>query len=453
MSKKSVTQFFKEDKPAYASYDNIRKLPCFIDSFKASQRKLIWTAFTKANKEYVKSETFANITALHTAYVHGAGSLAGVLATLVQNFPGTCNYQLLMGNNGGWGNRLLSNGVAAPRYTRIKLADITEVLFNKIDREIVDKQWFEGQWIEPKYLIPIYPTILLNPSEGLSTGFASRIYSRDPNEVISYIKKKLNGVEKPRCSLLPWFKDYKGEIRINQETNGYECVGVIEQNNMTSYTITELPIGLEYPKYIEYLDKLCDDKVIIDYSDKCNPKTNELIFEIKTTRDFTRKHDNFESLYKVFKLVKSLPENLTCIDNNNRAKEFSSVQEILDEFINIRLEYYQKRKNYIVESLKNNLIMLASKYHFIKGIVDETIIVNKRKKDNIEAQLDKNDKIHRIDGNYNYLLSMPIHSLTQERMEELKSQIDEKKEEYKIAKNTTIETMWLNDLHELKKYI
>lgn len=451
MGKKSITTFFKEDKPAYASYDNIRKLPCFIDSFKASQRKLIWTAFAKASKEYVKSETFANITALYTAYVHGAGSLASVLATLVQNFPGTCNYQLLLGNDGGWGNRLLSNGVAAPRYTRIKLAPITDVLFNKIDREISEKQWFEGQWIEPKHLMPIFPTIFLNPSEGLSTGFASKIYSRNPHEIISYIKKKLSGTENPRSPLLPWFKGFIGSIRVNLETNGYECTGVIEQNNMTSYTIKELPIGVDYIKYIEYLNKLCDDKVIVDYVDKCDPKTNTLLFEIKTTREFTRSHEDIESLLKVFKLVKSLPENLTCIDENNRARVFGSVQEILNEFIAMRLKFYQKRKDYMLESMKNNLIKLASKYYFVHGIVNETIVVNKRRKENIIAQLEKIDKIKPIDGSYDYLLSMNIVSLTHEKLEELKKQIEDGKEEYKKTKDTSIQDMWLADLKEFQK--
>jgi DNA topoisomerase-2 len=251
--------------------------------------------------------------------------------------------------------------------------------------------------------------------------------------------------------LLPWFKGHLGKVEYNKELNRNESFGIIERNNMTSYTITELPIGIDYSKYCVFLDKLCENGTIQDFDDLCDPKTDKILFNIKTSRDFTRKHEDDRKLYETFHLIKSLPETLCFIDDSNKVVEFSSVQEILDEFIKIRLKYYQKRKDYIIESIKNNLIMLASKYHFVKGIVDETIIVNKRKKDNIEAQLDKIDKIHRIDGNYNYLLSMPIHSLTHEKLEELKKMIDEKKAEYKETKETSIQTMWLNDLHELKK--
>lgn len=447
---KTTTDFFINDKPAWATYDATRKLPNFIDGFKISQRKLIWTGFSKLQKDWMKTEAFCNIVALDTVYIHGSTNLCGVCASITQDFIGACNYPYFTGNDGGWGSRLITRE-SAPRYTKLKLSDITKKLFNSIDNEILEKQYFEGQYIEPKYLIPVFPTIFLNTSNGITAGFSSSIYSRKPDDIISYIKKKLNGTERPRMDLPPWFKNYNGEIRFNQETGQYESVGKIEQNNMTSYTITEIPVEMSYLKYIEILDKLEEDKIIQSYEDKCDPRTNKMRFEIRTTREFTRKHNDLESLYKVFKLIKSLPEQYNCIDENNRVREFSSIQEILDSFIDIRLKIYDKRKAYIIETLKNALIMLASKYYFIKGIVEGTIIINKRKKDNIEAQLDKFDKIHRIDGTYNYLLAMPIHSLTQEKMDELKFQINQKKEEFKTAKETTIQDMWINDLTEFKK--
>lgn len=450
IKQRTVSDFFKNDKPSWATYDALRKLPNFIDGFKISQRKLMWTAFSKLQKEWMKTETFCNITSLDTAYVHGSGNLCGVCSSLVQDFIGMCNYQYLLGNDGGWGSRLITRE-SAPRYTKLKLAEISKKLFNPIDNQILEKQYFEGQWIEPKHLIPIFPTIFLNLSNGITAGFSSSIYSRNPQDVISYIKKKLSGTEHPRVELAPWFKGYKGTIRFNEETKQYESVGNIMQNNMTSYTINEIPVETSYQKYIEILDKLEEDKVIQDYNDKCDPRTNEILFEIRTTREFTRNHQDIESLYKVFKLVKSLPENLNCIDEDNHVKEFNTIQEILDKFICLRLKYYQKRKDYLVEDIKNSLIKLASKYYFVKGIIDGSIIVNKRKKDNIITQLEKIEKIKPIDGSYDYLLQMPIHSLTQEKLEELKKQIEEGKEEYKKTKETSIQDMWLADLRELQK--
>ena len=237
----------------------------------------------------------------------------------------------------------------------MSLSEITKHLFLDADNKILEQQFFEGDYIEPKYFMPIFPVLFLNGSTGMSTAYAHNIFPRDPSEVISYIKKKLAGTERPRLELAPWFRGFNGSVRKNEESGFYECVGVIERNNTTSYTIKELPIGMEYSKYIEHLDKLCDDKIIVDYDDKCDTKKDNILFEIKTTREFTRKHEDIESLNKVFKLVKSLPENFTCIDENNRAKSFETVQDILDNFIDIRLKFYQKRKDYLLKTMVDKL--------------------------------------------------------------------------------------------------
>ena len=92
-------------------------------------------------------------------------------------------------------------------------------------------------------------------------------------------------------------------------------------------------------------------------------------------------------------------------------------------------------------------------YLFVEGIVKKTIVVSNRKKADVEAQLDKVQRIIRIDGSYDYLLALPIHQLTTEKLDELKKQIQDKKDLFKTTKETTVETMWTNDLHEFKKVL
>ena len=452
MDKRTLTEYYENDVPAYGSYDNIRKI-CGIDGLKLSQRKIIYSAFKRCYNSWLKTDTACAQCQIDTNYIHGAANLEGVIDGLAANYVGSNNYSLLTGNSGGFGCRIRPCP-SAGRYTRIKLSDISKKLFLEVDNNILERQYFEGQYIEPRFLVPVFPVMFLNGSNGMSTGFSNDLLPRNPVEIIEYIKKKLNGTEKPRMSLLPWFKGHLGKVAWNEELQRNESFGVITYNNMTSYTITELPIGIEYQKYVEFLDKLCENGTIQDYDDKCDPKTDKIFFNIKTTREFTRKIDNDErKLYETLHLVKSLPEVLCCIDESNRVREFNSVQEILDMFISIRLKFYQKRKDWLVEDLKQKLTKLASKYYFIKGVVDGTIIVSKRKKDNIIEQLEKIDKICKVDGSYDYLLAMQISSLTVEKMEELKKQIEDGKEEYKTVKSTTIQDMWLADLHELKKVL
>ena len=449
MDKRTLTEYYENDVPAYANYDNIRKLNG-IDGLKLSQRKVVYAAFKRCYNSWLKTDTMCAQTQIDTNYIHGAANLEVVIDNMVANYVGANNYPLLIGNSGGFGCRI-SPRPSAGRYTRIHLADIAKKLFLEIDNEILEKQVFEGDEIEPKFFVPIFPVMFLNGASGMSTGFSNEILPRNPAEVIEYIKKKIAGTERPRMQLLPWFKGHFGKVEFNKELNRNESFGVVTRNNTTSYTITELPIGTEYQKYVEFLDKLCDNGTIVDYDDKCDPKTDKILFNIKTTREFTKKHTDERKLYDAFHLIKSLPEVLCCIDENNRVKEFNSIQDILDMFINIRLKFYDKRKKYILESLKSKISELVSKYTFVLGIVKKTIVVSNKKKDDIIKQIDPIDKIIKIDGSYDYLLRMPIHSLTTEKLAELKQQIIDTKAEFDKVKATTIQDMWLGDLHELKK--
>lgn len=451
MKKRSVTEFFRQDKPAHSSYDNLRKIPSYIDGLKVSQRKLIWTAFAKAFKDYVKTETFVNLAALYTNYMHGAASLGVVCEGLTQEFVNAANWAYFDGGGTGWGCRQIPVA-SATRYTKLKLSKAAMAVFDKADEMVLEKQFFEGEYIEPKVFVPVFPAIFLNPSEGLSTGFSSKIWSRDPKAVISYIRKKLSGTERPRCDLRPWFRNFKGQVR-KTEDGTYECLGAVTCKNTTTYEITELPVGADYAKYIEQLDAMVEDKAIASYVDECDPKTNSVLFKIRTTREFTRKHPDEDSLLKAFKLIKSLPENLNCIDENNCVREFKSVEEILDAFIDVRLKTYGKRKSWLLKELKSNAESLVAKFVFCKAVIDGKVVVTNRKKADIEAQLAKVDKVFKKDGSYDWLLSMPVHSLSIEKMGELKRQIDEVVARYNAVKAKDEKTMWEEDLKKFERFI
>lgn len=449
MNKRDISDFYEKDVPAYASYDNLRKLSG-VDGLKISQRKILWSAFKRCYSEYVKTDTMCAQTQIDTAYIHGAANLEGVIDTMAASYVGSNNYPLLTGNSGGFGCRI-SPRPSAGRYTRVRLSEIAKKVFDQSDSEILDRQFFEGQWIEPKFLVPVFPLLFLNGSDGISTAFSGSICPRDPAEVIEYIRKKLNGTERPRLKLLPWFRGHAGKVEFNAETGRNESFGAVTKNSMTWYTVTELPIGVDYQKYVETLDKMSDSGIIQNYTDKCESTTDRIQFEIRTTREFTRNHEDERSLYEAFKLVKSLPETLCCIDENNRVREYKDVQEILDSFIEIRLRYYDKRKKHVLETMKAEIEKLVSKFLFCDGIIKKTIKVADVKKADIVKQLEKIAKIVKADGSYDYLLRIPISQVTKEEIESLKTKIKGMNEEFKRIKATTIQDMWLSDLDAFKK--
>lgn len=459
MTEKSISDFYKEEVPSYASYDLIRKCSSYIDGFKNAHRKIIWTMlenFGNPNTRTKTSQMSATVS-LKSMYLHGETNLDGSLCTLAQSFVGANNYPLVTGH-GNFGTRF-SPEPAASRYTFVSISPLVSKLYDK-DRPLCKGQLFEGSMIEPAYYVPVFPTLFLNGSDGISTGYKQTIYPRNPKEILKYIRSVLKKSDKiPHIeNALPWFKGFLGETKLIKEKDANGNVsekvmnyGVIEKVNSNTLHISEIPITYTYASYIKVLDGLVEKGVIEDYEDLSDPKTDKFEFTIKVKRVFFEGNQDSQSWIKVFALVKPLNEQLNCIDENNRIREFNNIREIIDAFMKIRLEFYAKRKEYLLKMYFDEIMLDASKYTWCKGIIDESIVIKNKKKDDIVKQLDKIDKIIEKDGSYNYLLNMPMSSITKEKMTELTEKIKALKDKIKELQKKTIEEMWLADLDEIEK--
>ena len=67
--------------------------------------------------------------------------------------------------------------------------------------------------------------------------------------------------------------------------------------------------------------------------------------------------------------------------------------------------------------------------------------------------MEKIEHIIKVDGTFDYLTSMPIHSVTKEKMNELKNKIAELKEKFKTIKAKTVQELWIEDLDTFLKEI
>jgi DNA topoisomerase-2 len=157
-----------------------------------------------------------------------------------------------------------------------------------------------------------------------------------------------------------------------------------------------------------------------------------------------------DDIIKVLKLEESETEIYNTLDEHGNLKIFESVTDIIKYFVNFRLTFYQKRKDFILNRLQQELKVLSQKGKFIKLILDGKIIVNNQPKDKIISQIETNG-LEKIDDSYDYLLRLPIYSLTKEVFEKLKEDFTHKKEEIKGVELWTPNGMYLEDLQELKK--
>ena len=448
MKPKNIQNFCENEFISFAGYDVYRKIANIMDGLKISSRKILYTCIENNKKnELKKVETLANKVAEYTDYKHGATSLIGVTVGLAQRFTGSNNIPLLK-VDGNFGTRIIPEA-SAGRYISTCCENYVNILFNSKDKEILNKQYNEGKLIEPKFYVPILPMILINGAVGLSIGYAQNILPRNKKEIIEYIKCKISG-KKYKNKILPYYNGFKGDIE-EISPNTFLIKGKIELNKGIGI-ITEIPINISYKKYIQILDNLINENIITNYKDKCDISTDNILFEVKFNPTVYQEilNNNFD-VYEKLKLKTIEIENYTCLDIDNKIHTYNTIYELLDDYINIRLKYYDLRKNYWLQKYNEKLKFLCSKILFIENIIDNKIIINKQTNDKIIEQLEKNQYIIKYENSYDYLINMPISSLTIEKINEFKNEIIKINKMYKELQNSDLETLWKNDINNFLK--
>jgi len=446
--KQTYDSFINNELIEFSMADNLRSIPNVMDGLKPSQRKVLYTLFKKNYKDEVKVNTLAGSITETTSYHHGQTSIEGSIIGMAQNFISSNNLNLLE-PKGQFGTRLKGGkDASASRYIFTKLNSITRNIFIKEDDNILNYLNDDGYLIEPEFYTPIIPMILVNGSDGIGTGWRSDIPFYDINDVVDYCINKII-YKRKNIELHPKYKNFKGSIEWDDKNNRYTTRGVIEKINSTQINISELPIGVWNDKYYDFLDKLVEDKKIKDYIKNCTD--SDINISIYVNRIDMK--NIMEDPYKFFNLESYIhTNNMYAFDENYILRKFDNPYDLIDYFFEIRIKYYVKRKNYIINKLENEKNILFNKIKFINNVISEKIKIYRQPKNKIEKQLDE-FKFMKIDDSFNYLLNLPIYSLTKEKMIELKELYNSKKLELDEIKNTDIDKLWLNDLKNLKKLL
>ena len=443
MVEKTISEFLSSEYKEFAMYViEGRAIPSVIDGFKPTQRKIIHISnqtWKTGSEKTLKVFQLSGKVASDCYYHHGDASLSNAIITMAQRFK---NNAPLLEEDGQFGS-LRSPQAGAPRYIGTKLSENFKLIYK--DFELLEYKEEEGESIEPKYFLPIVPAVLLNGSSGIAVGFASNVLNRDIKSIIDACVKVLGGKEPGEVK--PSLNGFNGEFIQDKENNKRWIIrGKYDKVNTTTVKITELPPSMTYEKYEDILDKLVDDKVIVTYDDNCK---DNIDYTIKFTRSDLEKLDE-EKLIKLLKLEESSTEIFSTLDEFGKLMIFENTSDIIKYFVDFRLKYYHKRKQFLLDKMNRELKILSNRGRFIKAIIDGKLKVNNVSKsiiiEGIEAMgLDK------IDDSYDYLLRMPIYSLTKEMYDKLKEDFTIKKEEIKTLEATDPKDMYILDLTELKK--
>lgn len=442
---RTITEYLDNEYAAYGMYTiENRAIPSAIDGFKPTQRKIIHVAnriWKGTNDKPTKVFQFAGRIAADAHYHHGDASLNAAIIGMAQTFK---NSLPLLDGIGQFGS-LRSPEPGAARYVSTKLNGNFRLLYK--DFELLESQEEEGNEIEPKFFLPIIPTVLLNGSSGIAVGFATNILNRNPLDLVDACLKTLEG--KKFKEPLPWWKDYHGEVtKLDVESSSFIIKGRYDVENTTTVKITELPPSMTYQKFENLLNSLQEKGHIQFYDDNCTKK--DISYTIKFQRAILAEKIKKDVLYNMLKMGEAETENLTCLDEKGKLIIFKNVTELINYFVKFRLSYYDKRKDYILNRLSDELTYLSNRARFIKMIIDGKFKINNRPKQDIIIDLE-NSKFDKILNSYDYLLNMAIHSLTKEKYEDLLKQVEENKKETIRIKEIQPIDMYKSDLIELKK--
>mgnify|MGYP000846768715 CR=1 FL=1 len=433
-----ITDFYNTEYLQSALYQSFRSIANYIDGLKPSGRKVIYTVDKNNIQTKLKSSQLCSKVAEETQYLHGEQSLSGVVVGLAQKFVGSNNINILM-PEGNFGSRYI-NEPSASRYIYTQKSEWFDKIFHPSDKLILDEQYFEGEKIEYKYYVPVLPLILINGCEGIGNGFAQKILPRKIEDVKKEIETKLTSPKYKVKSLTPYFEGFKGKVKPNSEPHKWIVEGCVEKLGAAKLQITEIPIGYELKQYIDILDDLVDKKVIKSYDD--NSKDDKFDFTIYATKEFISKPE--EEILNELKLVKVYSENYTCTDENNAIKEFDSDSDILEAFIDVRLKYYTKRKKALLDDMESKLKVSENRLRFIKAVIDKPLLLVNKKKADVEKWL-KKEEFDEFES-YDYLLKMPMYSLTIEKFNDIEKEYQNLKKEFDILEKKTPKKLWLDDL-------
>jgi len=132
--------------------------------------------------------------------------------------------------------------------------------------------------------------------------------------------------------------------------------------------------------------------------------------------------------------------------------KYNNVNEIINDFIDVRMEYYVKRKEMQVKQMEYLMTLYSNKYKFINELLNDSIDLRKKKSQEIEHIL--TTKLYdKIDNSYQYLVKMPMDMVNEENIIKLKNEYDSAKKSLDELLSTTPVTMYYEELCELEKSI
>ncbi len=363
-----------------------RAIPDVRDGLKPVHRRILFSMNQMGldhNKPYRKSARVVG-DVIGKYHPHGDSAVYESLVRMAQSFSMRAP---LVDGQGNFGS-IDGDRPAAMRYTECRLDKITTLMLEDIDKDCIAYQEnYDGSESEPSVLPSKFPNLLINGAGGIAVGMATNIPPHNLTEVIDgcvAILKNPNTTEEELNAIIPG-PDFptggmiigRTGIRSAQQTGRGSVIvrGKAEietQNNRNSIIITEIPYQVNKSNLIEKIADLVREKKIEGIADIRDVSDRHGIRVIVELKKDAESDVILNQLYKFTPLQSSFGCNMVTL--NSGKPELLSLRQIIDAFLEFRVEIVVKRTTYLLNKSRDRAHVLVGLAIAIANI-DEIISV------------------------------------------------------------------------------
>ena len=363
-----------------------RAIPDVRDGLKPVHRRILYSMSQMGldyNKPYRKSARVVG-DVIGKYHPHGDSAVYESLVRMAQSFSMMAP---LIEGQGNFGS-VDGDRPAAMRYTECRLEKITTLMLDDIDKDCIEYQEnYDGSESEPTVLTSRFPNLLINGAGGIAVGMATNIPPHNLSEVIDGCVTILNNPEITDDELneiIPG-PDFptggliigRNGIKSAQQTGRGSVVlrgkaEIEEKNNRNSIIISEIPYQVNKSNLIEKIAEVVRDKRVEGISDIRDVSDRHGIRVVIELKKDAEADVILNQLYKYTPLQSSFGCNMVCL--NSGKPELLSIRQIIDAFLEFRVDIVVKRTTYLLNKSRDRAHVLVGLAIAIANI-DEIIKV------------------------------------------------------------------------------
>ena len=343
-----------------------RALPDVRDGLKPVHRRILYTMQQMGLQPNRATRKCARIVGDTMGKYHPHGNLAVYDALVRMAQPFAMRYPLVDGQ-GNFGS-VDGDPPAADRYTEARLSRVATALLEDLDKDTVDfRENYDGSEVEPDVLPARVPNLLINGSDGIAVGMATKIPPHNLTEIVDAaitlvnnpaaplpeILKIVKGPDFPTAGIIHGKSGILDAYKTGRGRFTMRAKAAIENisKDRQAVIVTEIPYQVNKRYLIERMADLVNSKTIEDISDIRDESDRDgmrIVIELK------RGAEPQIILNQLFKHTQ-MQENFSMIllaVVHGQPKEMGLIQAI-QHFIDHRVDVVRRRTAFLLQKAKD----------------------------------------------------------------------------------------------------